>query len=241
MARYLVVLLLLLCSCGKSHRPSYEIGIDPLWYSVQVQGKEANLTGFSGELLVEIADIEKINFSKINMNWDNLVQGLQQGKYPAILSSMQPYVFLEKQYDFSDPYLLTGPVLVVTTDTSFDSLDKLSGKEVAVVTGEMTSTFVLEKYPGIIFRSYTSIPLALNAVADGIIEGAIINNLMAQAYVHDIFAGKLKVATAPLNDDGLRLITLHGKAPELIRAFNDGLSTLKKNKTYDSLLTKWGF
>lgn len=238
--RCLIVFLLLLCSCGKSHRPSYEIGMDPSWYPIQIPGKEANLTGFSNELLVDIADKERINFSKINMNWDNLLQGLQQEKYAAILSSMQPFVFLEKQFDFSDPYLLIGPVLVVPVASSATALDNLNGKEVAMVNGETTSALILEKYPGIIIRGYESAPLALNAVADGVIEGAVINVLLAEAYVKDLFNGRLKVATPPLNNDGLRLVILHDKAPDLIRSFNEGLSSLKKDKTYDSLRSKWG-
>lgn len=238
---WFAILCCIAFSCGGgSQKTMYKVGVDPTWYPQLLDGKESNLTAFSTELLQEIGKKEDITFSKVTVSWDVLMEGLKKGEYTAILFSMPPYIFNQQTFDFSDLYLKTGPVLVVSTSFDFTSLDKLSGKEIAVMP-DSTGTIILEKYPGILIRNYDSIAKALNDVNSGEIDGAIIDVLMATSFCQDLYQGKLRIVTEPLNDAGLRLITLHNRAPELIEAFNEGLDKLKSSKEYDKLMKKWGF
>ncbi len=237
---FFALLCCALFGCGKApEKKVYKIGVDPSWYPLLLDGKEGNLTAFSTELLQEIGKAENIAFSKVSVSWDVLMEGLRKKEYEAILFSMPPYIFNQQIFDFTDLYLKTGPVLVVSTSFNFTSLDKLAGKEIAVMP-DSTGTIILEKYPGILIRNYDSIAKALNDVNTGEIDGAIVEVIMASSYCQDLYRGKLMIATPPLNDAGLRLITLHNQAPELIEAFNDGLEKLKSSKKYDKLLQKWG-
>jgi polar amino acid transport system substrate-binding protein len=236
---WLAILCCITFSCGGGSQGTvYQIGVDPSWYPLLLDGKESNLTAFSTELLQKIGEQEDIAFSKVSVSWDVLMEGLKKGEYTGILFSMSPYNFNQQTYDFSDLFLKTGPVLVVSTAFDFTSLGKLAGKEIAVMP-DSAGTVILEKYPGILIRSYDSIAQALNDVNSGELDGALIDLLIASAYCQDLYQGKLKIVTEPLNDAGLRLITLHNQAPELIEAFNDGLESLKSSKEYDKLLKKW--
>ena len=153
---------------------------------------------------------------------------------------MSSYLFYEKVYDFSDLYLATGPTIVMRIDAKVDSLEELSGKEIAVIQGSDYG-LILEKYSGVIQRSYLTTPAALNALSAGDIDGVIIDILTARAYCNDLFQGKLKIVFPPLNGDGLRLVTMHGKNEGLIRRFDKGLKTLKDDGTYQKILDKWNF
>jgi polar amino acid transport system substrate-binding protein len=155
------------------------------------------------------------------------------------LFSMLPYNFNLPKYDFSDPFLKTGPVLVVRYDSKIDSLNNLDGKEIAVQRGSSDAN-ILEKYPNILIRIYDSLPEVFNAINAGSLDGAIAPSLLAESYTKDLYNKKLKVATPHLNDDGLRLITLNGKSTPLRDSFNRGLKNLKSNGTYDKLAQKWG-
>ena len=123
-------LLFLLCALFYGcHSPSSsihekKIGVDPSWFPLAISGRENNVTGFSTDLLKEIGKIEKLHITKVTVNWDDLVEGLKKHKYEAILSSIPSYAFNKQIYDFSDLYLLTGPVLIVATDSTIDSLKK---------------------------------------------------------------------------------------------------------------------
>lgn len=233
-----LAILFLASSCSTGPTIEYKIGIDPSWYPLDLTGKEKNVLAFSTELLQQISQHEKIQITQVIMSWDNLLGGLQKRQYDGMLSSMQPYLFTQNQYDCSELYLQTGPVLIVSASSSVNSLSLLNGKEVAVQ--DETGINILEKYPGIIIRTYDSIPKALNDVLTGTIDGALVNAISAYAYCNDLYQGQLKVATSPLNSEGLRLVTLHGEAGDLMQAFNDGLKQMQKSGHYNELLKKWG-
>jgi len=223
----------LFTACGKESKHStYTIGVDNSWYPLDVKGREKNISLFSTELLQKIATLEDLHLSLMPRNSDALLSGLEEGKYEGMLASMQPYGFLEKKYDFSELYLKTGPVIVLPAHSTLafpeNALTELSGREIGVVVNS-SAILVLEKVPGILIRSFDSIPQALNAILSGTVDGAAIDYLNALGYTEDIYANQLKIATTPLNDEGVRLITLHKGAPELMNAFNEGIEKLQKD------------
>lgn len=235
----LLIPLLLFGSCGtNSSQKEYTIAIDPSWYPLNLMGREKQLHGFTIDLLQEIAAYKKITIFKVRENWDNLIPHLQQEKYDAILSSLQPYLFYEKQYDFSSPFLLIGPVLVVPENSSLTSLDKCAGKEIAILDGSKDA-LILEKYPQIIIRNYYTLAEIFRDILSGALDGALVDTLVAQAYCQDLYRGQLKIATAPLTNAGLRLITLHKMNSPLPALFDEGLQELQKSGKYEELLKKW--
>lgn len=235
---FLILILVALLSCGKSSNGGRRVGVDPYWFPLDLGIRDNNVTAFSTELLTEIGKIKKMPFVKVNVNWNDLMEGLQKGQYEAVLSSMTPYVFNRSLFDFSDIYLPLGPVLVVPAQSKIHSLDDLNGKEIAVISGS-TSTLILEKSQGALIRDYDSIPKALNDILIGTVDGAMVDILSAAAYCRDLYQGELTIATGPLNDEGLRLITKHNAAPDLIKRFNAGLAQMKKDGSYFKLLDKW--
>jgi polar amino acid transport system substrate-binding protein len=235
----LFLLLLVFCNCGKKERGNeLRIAIDPMWYSVNMPDRNREFNGFANDFLQEVSVHQKMKIAKVKENWDNMLMRLQKKECEGILYSMQPYLFYEKQYDFSEPFLLTGPVLVLPEASKLKSLKELSGKEVAVIEGA-GSEIVIEKYPGIIIRQFASIPDAFQALLAQSVDAAVVDVLHASAYCQDLYQGKLKVVGEPLTNEGLRLVTLHGSAPQLIAAFNSTLAELQKSHQYDTLLRKW--
>lgn len=233
-------LLFALFGCGSSSSKGCRVGVDASWYPLTLGERDNAITAFSTELLSEIGKIEKIPFVKVTVNWDVLMEGLQKDQYQAILTSMPPYIFNQKLFDYSDLYLPLGPVLVVNKQSNIDALSQLEGKEIGVVSGDTNSTLILEKSQGVLIRYYDTIPSALNAVSTGTIDGAMVDVLSATAYCRDLYQDTLKIATPPLNEEGLRLVTKHNANPKLIKSFNEGLERLKKNGAYAELMDKWG-
>ncbi len=235
----LFFILMVAVSCGTVSRgKTYTIAIDPSWYPLNLQGKGPNVYAFSSELLRAISEKEGVFFEKIRMDWDNLTLGLEKGDYDGMLSSITPRGFLKKTYTFSDPFLQTGPVLVVREDEKVHSAIELAGKEIAV-DSLANEALLIEKFPGVIVQYYDVIPEGLDEVLSGQLDGALINYLQATSYIRDLYQGKVKIATSPLNDAGLRLITLDGGNTELVDIFNQGLDKLRDDGTLDGLLTKW--
>ncbi len=215
------------------------IGVDDLWYPLEIPGKEMNVLGFSTDLLQEIAKSQNLQLVLAYRSWDNLLEGLNNKQYQGALSSLRPYNFNEKKYDFSHLYLMTGPVLVVPVTFSFQSLDMLEGKEIGFPEGSNQDS-LLAGSPGVLPRSYRSVSQALNDVLNGTLDGALVDYLTAQSYCQDLYAGTLMIVTAPLTDIGLRLVALKSDSDPLIHAFNAGLQEAFKNGAYKKLASKWG-
>lgn len=227
-----------LSGCSEKNNGTYQIGVDPLWYPLNFKGQENNVMGFSSELLTEIAKKEKLYLSIINTNWDTLLQGLKVGTYQAALSSLPPYNFNLKEYDFSDLYLPIGPVLILPFSSKLLSPSEMAGKEVGVLEGS-SSALILEKYQEISIRTYDSASSLVNDLLSGHIDGGLIPILIAESFTRGPFAKYIKIASKPLNNDGLRLLTLKGKSPKLIKHFNKGLQKLESSGQFTKMLREW--
>ncbi len=230
-----VVFLLAAC---ESRGKTYRIGMDPSWYPIDLQGKEANVYAFANELLVAIGREEGVFFKRVTTGWDNLIFGLKEKHYEGMLSSITPRVFLERTYTFSDPIIHTGPVLIVGDGVKVSSLGQMNGKEVAV-DSLSSEAVLLERFPGVIVQYYYSIPDGLDDMIAGLHDGVLVNYIQATSYIRDLYFGKVKIATPPLNDAGIRLLTLNGDNAELVEVFNRGLDKLRSNGKLEKLLKKW--
>ncbi len=232
-----LIITILLVSCG-SRGKTYRIGVDPSWYPANLGGKEANIYAFSSELLRAISHEEGVFFETVAMSWDNLIQGLKEKKYEGILNSMTPRVFLERTYSFSEPFVHLGPVLVVREGVRVSSMKHLKGKEIGV-DSIANEALLIEKYPGVLVHYYDTIPEGLDEVLTKSLDGALVGYLQATSYIRDLYYGQIKIITPPLDDAGLRLLTLNGDNEELIKVFNRGLEKLQDNGAYEKLLKKW--
>ena len=237
----LVLLLMasIVASCSSSGSSSVKVGIDPNWYPLNFGPQTSYVNGFIEDLLLQVSKNSGIKFEKIQTNWDTLYEGLQKDQYDAVLGSLPAYDFYAAQYSFSKNALDLGPILIVPSDAQISSLQEMENKRVGVINGSATIA-VLQKDPKIMIRdTYPSIPDLLMAVAGEEIEGAVLEQIPAANYLQDLFKGKLKAATPPLNNSGLRLIVLKGDQDWLIAKWNQSIDQLKAKGVLRQLLKKW--
>ncbi|MES2200000.1 MAG: transporter substrate-binding domain-containing protein [Chlamydiota bacterium] len=230
--------ILFLSSCGEIKNDTYEIALDPFWASSEFKDKDNNVLGFSTELLRMISRDEKMSFSLLSTNWDSLFPGLDANLYQAILSSLYPYNFNLQRYDFSKLYLPTGPVLILPVSSPYHSLNEINGKQVAVLENS-PAVLLLENYPKISISTCGSVADIINKLQSGQVVGALLPLLTARGYTRGAFKTQFTIASPPLNDEGLRLITKKNAKPLLIKKFNKGLDNMKKDGRYESLLAEW--
>ena len=220
---------------------SYIIGQDERWTTIDVMNKERELAAFNIELLTAIAQEEKMRLT-LKPTAGNLLQGrLLNHELDGITSNLEPTMMNQITYLFSEPYFPTGPVLIISAKEKLKGWNENADKIVAVQ-AKSPAILNLEQDPTIRIRLYDNILRALADLDDQKIDGAVFPALPAYVYTNTFYEGKLKVATAPLNNEGLRLVTLKNeKGEELIKSFNQGLQKIKENGIYQDLLTEWGF
>ena len=169
------------------------------------------------------------------------LSGLDGGSYEGALTTNILSVDEVKGYISSDPYYYLGPVLVVPLSSTIKSIEDLKGKSIGVI-NKFHAMYSLEKLYSIhlVLFDYNDRFNLIAEVLDKKIDGMILNPIPANEYVHGIYEHQLRIASAPLNDAGLSLITKNTpEGKKLIELFNFGLQEIKQDGTYHKLLVKW--
>jgi len=228
------------CSAPRGPDPDqlYRIGRDPTWYPLNLMGKEKNVLAFSNDLLLTIAKRQKIRLELVGVNSSVLFEGLDRDEFQGVISSMMPNVLNNRRYDFSEPFFLVGPVLIVREDSNIKSLEEMKDRIIGIKS-DVPVSLSISKYP-VYYKSYSSMTDAFNDLIQKRIDGMLMPILQADTYINTFHHNEFKVVTPPLTDEGLRLITRKNPIAEyLLDQFNEGLHQMYKDGAYAALLKKW--
>lgn len=225
-------------------KPYYIIGRDNSWYPLELWGKEFNLIAFTNDLMAAISAVSNLQFRWAESGTLALVENLNKGLYDGILSSMRPSVLNRNDYLFSPLIFETGLVLVVEEGDPYHSLADMSGHVMGITAG-YNFTFNAIHASGanaydIILVNYPGSAQAFDALTNNQVDGILMGAQQAFAITNKLYINQLRVATPPLTDEGVRMISLNDASGEtLISEFDEALHKLKEDGTYDALLSKW--
>lgn len=220
--------------CATAFGETFLIGRDPTWYKTATAGKESYINGFLNALCLEAGKVEKVTFQIIDTDPLSLFEGLSEGKYEGVFSSLPIDVQSEELYNFSLPILLLGPVLVVPTASKVDALTDLKGHTIGISAFD-NSVFLAQTVPSLTITTYESMPQALADLAAGKTDAVLLSYLEAHSLVTSLYKDTLRIATTPLTNDAIRIVTLKTDPHPLLTYFNRALRKLKKSHLYQHL------
>lgn len=239
-------LILMLRGCSNNHigrKGTFLIGRGTD-LQIELLGREKSLTAFTNDLIATIALQNNLRFQWIETNPNYLLSGLDNGNYDFILTTLRPSVVNQEKYDFSEPIFDLGPVLIVRNDSQFASLKEMESRPIGIPYGLSTS-FNAVRQPGVNVYDlslvyYNNISRALDDLKNDQIDGVIMKAIPAYAITEGFYAGRLKVVTAPLNDEGLRIVSLKSSSlNDVIDMINDSINLMRQDGSYNKLINKW--
>ncbi|MGE5589797.1 MAG: transporter substrate-binding domain-containing protein [Bacillota bacterium] len=199
--------------------------------------KNENIIGFDMDLAAEIAKRLGVAFKAESVAWDGLLPGLQEGKYDAVISSMNVTDERKEKANFVS-YVSLDQVFVVRPDaTPVTKLDELAGKVVAVQKGT-TSEEMAQGIKGV--KSITS----LDAFDATFIE---LRNKKADVIVIDepvgLYFVKKDPATYKISGKAAQAmpvgIAIRKDAKALTDAVQKAVDDIKKDGTFKTISEKW--
>ncbi len=232
-----LTLLLYGCNSDSKFKNYYTLGIDPSFFPLALEGKQNYVLGFLDDLLLFMTETS-LNFIKVYMSWDNLIEGLKLGKYDAAISPIPKTPENEKHFDFSDVWLKTGPVLVVPEKAKISDIKEFKDGYIGCIQFSQED-FYVQTQMNILPHYYQSAAQALLGLANGEVDGVLIGVVPAVSYVKDLYAGLLKIVGEPIGDSGLRLIVKKGENAKILELFNFGIEDSKASRDYKKMLDKW--
>ncbi len=166
----------------------------------------------------------------------NRIPFLQSGKIDIIIATVTITDERRQVVEFSEPYFMSGSLLLVPKQSPVRGLDDLVGKTVAVVQGAIQDQDVADLQPKASRIKFGKVSEAVLAVKGG----------RADAYVHDDIVilslarenPDLKAAGTPFRPRPYGIAVRKGDT-EFIKWVNAELGRMRQDGTYDRLWKKY--
>ena len=203
------------------------------------------MVGFDVDLINAIASTLGVKVKENNVTFDNIIGGIQGGRYQIGASSFTDDKKREKQVNFVDHFQAGEGVYVLSTSKFvFKGLTSFCGQKVAVENGttEKIDVKALKCAGGkkVTVLSFTTQTEANAAVQSGQAVAGFVDSQVA-GYIVSLAQGFFKLTGKPVNVFPYGIAT--PKTPNglaLAKAIRAATKTLVANGTYGAILKHWG-
>lgn len=228
------------CSSSKPEKRTYTIARDLTWYPLDFMGKDSNMLGFIDDLIIAVGKETDLDINLAFTTSNAMMNGLNSGLYDGVVTSLMPTSITKLEYNFSEPLMRVGAVLVVHQDSDIRKLIELEEKEIGIDRGS-AAAFDTVRFPSVTIVPYENNMDALEDLSQHAVDGVIMQVIPASIYINSFFKDELKVATQPLTDLALRVVMKSNKGNQkFLKVFDEGITAIKESGLYDALIKKWG-
>lgn len=228
---------ILFAGCLSSKNPAtFKLGYDPSFIPLNTMGQEANLSGYVQEFFSKLGKNLDESIDLLKYSWDDLLPQLKNNKVDGIITTLNPYNFYKRDFDFSNPLIKTGPCLVSNKHSLFKSFESLDGKILGIITGS-SGEILASTQAFATIQSFDNPSSMLDALSKGQIDACLLDYLIAFAYCRDLFQDTLVISSTPYGDAGIRFMIkkTHPEKDRLLLSVND----LVKDSFNEELIKKW--
>ncbi len=201
--------------------------------------KGGEIVGFDMDLMKEVAKANDLEMTLEITGFEGIQSGqaLNSGVCDIAAAGMTITEERAKAIDFTDSYFNATQALL-TTDESVDSLDKLTGKSLAVMSGTTGELYAEDNAPdGVTLRSFEDLGLQTTALTTGRVDAVIQDNgpLLDFANTNP----KTYVTAEFQTDEDYGFAVQKDNNKELLDSTNQVIADLKDDGTYDEIYKKW--
>ena len=216
------------------------VATDATWPPMEMVDTGNNIVGFDIDFMNAVAKEGGFQVVYANTAWDGIFGGLGAGKYDAIISSVTITEERKKLYDFSEPYINVGQILVVPrTMKNVKGLADLKGKKVGAQIGT-TGAFEIKKVEGVELKTYDEIGLAFEDMTAGRISGVVCDEPTAANFAlqRAQYKEKFQIVGEPFTQESYGVVVKKGDK-ELLILLNKGIKAVKAKGIDQNLKKKW--
>ncbi|WP_285768474.1 transporter substrate-binding domain-containing protein [Peribacillus sp. SI8-4] len=195
-------------------------------------------SGFNVDIMNAISIETGIRFEYYPMPWNEAVHALRSGRVDAI-QGMKYNQEREETYDFSAPYFTSSQGIFVLKDNMYiRNIEDLKGRKVAVQKGDVASGLVT-KVDQLDLVETDNQQEAVQLLIDGKVEAFIGNRITGQYFLQkNEQQALIKIVGESLDPTNYAVAVLP-KNKEILSIFNQGISQIKKDGTYEKIEKKW--
>ncbi|PWC25287.1 MULTISPECIES: arginine ABC transporter substrate-binding protein [Brenneria] len=199
-----------------------------------------NIQGFDIDLANALCKEIQATCTFSNQAFDSLIPGLKFRRFEAVIAGMDITPERQKQVAFTHPYY-DNSALFIAHKGKIADVGALQGKRVGVQNGTTHQKYLMDKHSEITTVPYDSYQNAVLDLKNGRLDAvfgdtAVVNEWLKQNE-------NLSAVGQPVTDKGYfgvgLGIAVRQNNDELLKKFNDALSKIKQDGTYQTIYQKW--
>jgi len=231
------------CSDAWAQR-TITVAVDGDWAPMKMKDDKGNLTGFEIEMMQAIGAEAGFQVTFTEVPWENIFDGLDAGKFDAIIASVSITKARKERFDFSRPYFHAEQLLVVQKAMALSSL---KGKTIAAF-DDTTGAAVLKKSESVEKQFYpvgdTEKPF--HDLAEGKVDGVLCDAPVAinYSFMKNAYIGKFAIASEgsvlgkPSEREEYAIVVKKGNA-DVLGLMNKGIQAVADKKIDAGIKSKW--
>jgi len=215
------------------------VATDATWPPMEMVDASKQIVGFDIDFMKAVAKEAGFEVAFKNTAWDGIFAGVEAGQYDAIISSVTITPERKAKYDFSQPYINIGQILVVPKSVSAAKIADLKGKKVGAQIGT-TGAMEVKKVAGVELKTYDEVGLAFEDMAAGRVSGVVCDEPTAITYAlqKKEYSAKFKIVGKPFTTEAYGIVVKKGNK-DLLAQIDKGIAAVKKKKIDQQLKKKW--
>lgn len=215
------------------------VATDATWPPMEYVDENKEIVGFDIDLMNAIAKEAGLEVEYRNVAWDGIFAGLAAGEYDAVISSVTITDERKEQYDFSEPYINAGQIVVVQAGSDITGPDTLSGRTVGAQIST-TGAFAVQEMEGVTLKEYDEIGLAFEDLVAGRIDAVVCDTPVAADFAlqREEYKAKLKIVGDSFTEEYYGILVQKGNA-DLLAKINEGLAAVQDKGIDKELEEKW--
>lgn len=196
----------------------------------------SEIVGIDVDIARAIAEQLGYEFKITDMEFDNIVLSVQNGKVQAGIAGMSVTPEREENVDFSDPYTTAVQAIIVPENSTIVSADDLSGKKIGTQLGTTGDIYCQDDFGVENVTSFNSGPDAVMALQNGKIDAVVIDKEPAKNYV--AANPGLKVLESAYAEESYAIALPKGN-DALLKEINTALNVLKESGALQEIIDRY--
>jgi polar amino acid transport system substrate-binding protein len=215
------------------------VATDATWPPMEYVDENKEIVGYDIDLMNAVAESAGIEIEFKNVAWDGIFAGLAAGEYDAIISSVTITEERQEKYDFSEPYINAGQIVIVKADSDISGPDALSGSTVGAQIGT-TGAIEIENMDGVELKEYDEIGLAFEDLVAGRIDAVVCDTPVAADFAlqREEYKAALKIVGESFTEEYYGILVQQGNS-DLLDKINEGLKAVQAEGLDKTIEADW--
>jgi polar amino acid transport system substrate-binding protein len=209
--------------------------------SMKMKDSRGGLSGFEIDMMKAVAEEGAFDVKFVEAPWNKLFDGLNTGKYDAVIASVSITPGRKDRFEVSEPYFRSEQLLVVHKSKADKSI---SGRNVGVFRLSQAADKIRRSGANLTYYTVQETPQAFKELEKGSIDAILCDSPVALGYTTDRKSSSLcisehtNILEPSLRNEYYGIVCKKGNR-EVIDLIDKGLAGVKSKKIDDRLVQRW--